>query len=323
VVELADAAQPGSDPSNRRQRDQQLLQDSPDSSASCLCVIAEASADARRAKEAHHHAFDSGAADGDEMRQLLCQPDGAHGAGGGAHAVLAGSQQLGGAAAAAATSDSRRQRSSLRTRCAAWLEQQRQAERLASLRRSLVMGAAAGVASGVMAGLTGMGGAMSELTAPPRTACLRDSLHKKVFRGWQIVMSSLSNTVAARTRLRLHLTLPLYCPHHDPGPPVMLMFERLRTPPQIVRGTNAVCNVLQLRIFVYAAMGVLHREQAALYAAVSLAALTGLACGSLAAAHARPAAFSRMLTALMVLCCVLLFASAAGLAGDSPGAHAG
>lgn len=98
----------------------------------------------------------------------------------------------------------------------------------------------------------------------------------------------------------------------------MLMFERLRIPKEVVRGTNAVCNVLQFRIFVYAAMGVFARADLLLYLVVSAGALVGMAAGSLAAAHTNQAMFSRMLMGLMILCCVLMFASSAGLAGPSP-----
>lgn len=101
------------------------------------------------------------------------------------------------------------------------------------------------------------------------------------------------------------------------GPPVMLMFEQLQVPKDVVRGTNAVCNVLQPRIFAYIAMGVVVRSDFALYAAVSVAAVAGMMLGCLAAARTDQVMFSRMLTFLMVLCCVLMFASAAGITGHS------
>lgn len=100
----------------------------------------------------------------------------------------------------------------------------------------------------------------------------------------------------------------------------MLMFERLQVPKDTIRGTNAICNFIQIRIFAYVAMGVFSRSDLALYIAVSVAALAGMFVGCMAAARTNQATFSRMLTVLMVLCCVLMFASAAGIAGSN--AHA-
>jgi uncharacterized membrane protein YfcA len=97
----------------------------------------------------------------------------------------------------------------------------------------------------------------------------------------------------------------------------MLMFERLQIPKDTIRGTNAICNIIQIRIFAYLAMGVFSRSDLVLYIAVSVAALVGMFVGCMAAARTNQATFSRMLTALMVLCCVLMFASAAGIAGGS------
>jgi uncharacterized membrane protein YfcA len=96
----------------------------------------------------------------------------------------------------------------------------------------------------------------------------------------------------------------------------MLMFERLQVPKDTVRGTNAVCNIIQIRIFAYIAMGVFSRADTTLYIAVSAAAVIGMFFGCLAAARTNQATFSRMLTGLMVMCCVLMFASAAGIAGN-------
>jgi uncharacterized membrane protein YfcA len=105
------------------------------------------------------------------------------------------------------------------------------------------------------------------------------------------------------------------------GPPVMLMFEKLQVSKDAVRGTNAVCNVIQVRIFAYIAMGVFAKADINLYIAVSAAAVVGMFLGCLLAARTNQAQFSRMLTALMVLCCVLMFASAAGITGTSPDQH--
>lgn len=143
-----------------------------------------------------------------------------------------------------------------------WWSSVTQPDSLAALRRILLMGSLAGSASGVMAGLTGMG-----------------------------------------------------------GPPVMLMFEKLQVPKDTVRGTNAVCNVFQMRIFAYIVMGVFTRSDINLYIIVSAGAIVGMLLGCLAASHTNQAMFSRMLTTLMVLCCLLMFASAAGIAGGNSSEH--
>ena len=100
----------------------------------------------------------------------------------------------------------------------------------------------------------------------------------------------------------------------------MLLFERMRVSKDCVRGTNAVCGVLQPRLFVYAAMGAFVRSDARLYAMCAAGALAGAAAGCLAAGHMRQGAFSHTLTGLMCLCCALMFAMASGLAG-TPAQH--
>lgn len=102
----------------------------------------------------------------------------------------------------------------------------------------------------------------------------------------------------------------------------MLMYERLQVPKETVRGTNAVCNLAQVRIFAYVAMGVFSRADACLYIVVSVGAVVGMLLGCLLAARTNQAMFSRILTTLMVACCVLMFASAAGIAGEKlPAKH--
>jgi FtsH-binding integral membrane protein len=78
-----------------------------------------------------------------------------------------------------------------------------------------------------------------------------------------------------------------------------------------------VCNAIQLRIFAYIAMGVFSRADLPLYIASCSAALVGMFVGCSLAGRTNQANFSRMLSALMVLCCVLMFASAAGVAGNT------
>lgn len=95
----------------------------------------------------------------------------------------------------------------------------------------------------------------------------------------------------------------------------MYMFDKLNVPKDTVRGSNAVTNVLQFRIIAYALMGALVPADWVLYVTCSVAALVGMCWGNKMAAGMNQQAFSKMMVLLMVLCCVLLFASSAGLAG--------
>jgi hypothetical protein len=123
-------------------------------------------------------------------------------------------------------------------------------------------------------------------------------------------------------------------------------------PKDAVRGTNAVLNILQTRILFYIAMGVLRTSEAPLYAicvvspapdhrlALRLPGLgvarclgrprlrswrwgrsavpqagsvAGTLAGNSAASKMDQRMFSRVLVALMLTCCVLMFCSAAGI----------
>ncbi|KAG2493375.1 hypothetical protein HYH03_008507 [Edaphochlamys debaryana] len=97
------------------------------------------------------------------------------------------------------------------------------------------------------------------------------------------------------------------------GPPIMFMFDRLQVPKETVRGTNAVLNILQVRLITYLVMGVFKIEDLSLYAATSVCALVGLGIGIALNGRINQAGFSRLLVALMATCCGLLFASAFGL----------
>ncbi|KAG2490665.1 hypothetical protein HYH03_011053 [Edaphochlamys debaryana] len=98
------------------------------------------------------------------------------------------------------------------------------------------------------------------------------------------------------------------------GPPLMLLYEKLETHKDVVRGTNAVCNVIQPRVIYYVTMGVFRRDYLVLYAAYAAVNMAGIAAGNAAAHRLDRRGFSRVLVGLMLVCCGLLFASAAGLA---------
>ncbi|KAG2440892.1 hypothetical protein HXX76_003746 [Chlamydomonas incerta] len=99
------------------------------------------------------------------------------------------------------------------------------------------------------------------------------------------------------------------------GPPIMFMYERLQVAKDVVRGTNAVNNVLQPRLVTYIVMGLFVAADAPLYAVTSLVGLAGVALGNVLAGRLDQRGFSRVLVGLMLVCCALLFASAAGLKG--------
>jgi uncharacterized membrane protein YfcA len=96
------------------------------------------------------------------------------------------------------------------------------------------------------------------------------------------------------------------------GPPVMYMYHALDVPKEVVRGTSAVLNLFQFRIIAYIMMGTFKHEDQYLYICASMAYMVGVALGSLMAARINQAVFSRILLGLMVLCCGLMFMSAAG-----------
>ncbi|KAF6252440.1 hypothetical protein COO60DRAFT_1553080 [Scenedesmus sp. NREL 46B-D3] len=100
------------------------------------------------------------------------------------------------------------------------------------------------------------------------------------------------------------------------GPPLMMLYEKLHIKKDTVRGCNAVLSVLQFRVIAYALTGIFTRQDLLLYAAVSVAGLSGLCLGSHLAARMDQATFSRVMVVLMLLCCALLFASSAGLTGS-------
>jgi uncharacterized membrane protein YfcA len=92
----------------------------------------------------------------------------------------------------------------------------------------------------------------------------------------------------------------------------MFMFSVLRIPKEVVRGTNAVLNVLQWRILAYLSMGSFARVDSVLYVACAASGVFGIAGGSVLAQRVNQEAFSRVLLLLMCLCCVLMFVAAAG-----------
>ncbi|KXZ56886.1 hypothetical protein GPECTOR_1g8 [Gonium pectorale] len=99
------------------------------------------------------------------------------------------------------------------------------------------------------------------------------------------------------------------------GPPIMYMYEKLKVLKEVVRGTNAVNNVLQIKLVFYITMGIFKRSELPLYAVTSLVGMAGVGVGNLLAGRVDQRGFSRIMVGLMVICCCLLVMSAAGLNG--------
>lgn len=73
--------------------------------------------------------------------------------------------------------------------------------------------------------------------------------------------------------------------------------------------------VAQVRIVTYLVMGVFKKEEMSLYGSASAAALVGVLGGAAASSRLDQVAFGRLLVGLMSTCCLLMFMSAAGVAG--------
>ena len=74
-------------------------------------------------------------------------------------------------------------------------------------------------------------------------------------------------------------------------------------------------DLLQFRLVPYAMMGLIQAADTQLYLAGCAAGVVGIVMGDLCARRMSQALFQRLLGALMVLCCVLMFASGLGLVG--------
>jgi hypothetical protein len=189
--------------------------------------------------------------------------------------------------------------------------------------RTAAWGGLAGLAGGLMGSLTGMGGPPLMLLYELRR------VPKETVRGARARLARHATARALHLRRRPAAAAGTPPTDTDPRPFPRALRRRPR-PPRIHRsraraGTNAVLNVLQFRALVYAALGLFVASDAWLYAATAAASLAGLAAGGVLAARVDGVGFSRILLALMLICCALMFAAASGLgaAGDGEGAAGG
>ncbi|KIY94596.1 hypothetical protein MNEG_13367 [Monoraphidium neglectum] len=97
------------------------------------------------------------------------------------------------------------------------------------------------------------------------------------------------------------------------GPPIMIMYRALDTPKATVRGNNSWLNLLQFRLVPYYMMGLIVIKDVQLYGVTSAAGLAGVIVGDQLSKRMGQRVFQQVLGVLMVLCCVLMFASGLGL----------
>lgn len=97
------------------------------------------------------------------------------------------------------------------------------------------------------------------------------------------------------------------------GPPVMIMYRTLDTPKAVVRGNNAFLNLLQFRLVPYWLMGLIRAEDLQLHLVACACGVVGVVLGDRLSQMMGQRVFQRVLGGLMVLCCVLMFASGLGL----------
>ncbi|KIZ04920.1 hypothetical protein MNEG_3036 [Monoraphidium neglectum] len=96
------------------------------------------------------------------------------------------------------------------------------------------------------------------------------------------------------------------------GPPLMVLYSWLGAAKEAVRGTSAVVALVQDQWVGYWALGLLSWADAPVYLAASAAGGLGMAAGHAAQRLMDQRQFSAVMTALMVLCFVLMTSSAAG-----------
>lgn len=105
----------------------------------------------------------------------------------------------------------------------------------------------------------------------------------------------------------------------------MYLYHKLNTPKETVRGVGAASTLFQTRLLVYIALGVFRQQDMAVYFWGAVGNCVGTAFGTwVLFRHVSQAGFRAILLALMCVCCVLLFVSAAGVtsapaASDSHG----
>ena len=92
----------------------------------------------------------------------------------------------------------------------------------------------------------------------------------------------------------------------------MFMYRRLDTPKAVVRGTNAVLNLMQFRLIPYWYMGLIKAADMQLYAVSCIVGLVGVLLGDLLSAKVDQQRFKQVLGWLIILCCALMFASGLG-----------
>lgn len=96
----------------------------------------------------------------------------------------------------------------------------------------------------------------------------------------------------------------------------MIMYRLLNTPKDIVRGTNAVTGLFQVKLIPYFYMGLIQAADIQLYVVVCSASVVGVFVGNSLAGKLNQQAFQTVLLWLMITCSGLMFVSGFGLLKD-------
>eukprot|EP00891_Asterochloris_glomerata_P008806 jgi/Astpho2/8806/fgenesh1_pg.00129_%23_8_t len=91
------------------------------------------------------------------------------------------------------------------------------------------------------------------------------------------------------------------------GPPLILKYEMLNVPKEVVRATNAVMLIVSPRVFWYIKMGAFDKRDMPAYAVSSVAALVGLFVGHRIACSVHQRTFNHLLIGMLVASTVMLF----------------
>ena len=99
------------------------------------------------------------------------------------------------------------------------------------------------------------------------------------------------------------------------GPPLILMYELLAVPKQVVRATQTTMGVVSVRFFTYLLLGAGSWSNLPLYGMAIVCSLIGLNIGNAISKRMDQRMFSNLLLGIMLLSTALLYAASFGLTG--------
>lgn len=94
---------------------------------------------------------------------------------------------------------------------------------------------------------------------------------------------------------------------------MMIMYAYLKTSKDVVRGTNAILCMVQVQLIGYYLLGMLHWADRWVYVTSATSGAVGLLVGNAMQRMMHQDHFNVVMTLLMLLCCVLMALSAAGV----------